>query len=146
MNKTPWPVRWGHLRLIKEWRDDVTRTDETGKVFYREFGIGPKRITLQCDCGHAFTILKTDFPGKRIAQSCNRPECPYTKPEKPAKATAPPATGRQLSPYRKAYSVYLPETLADEVTKFATANTMSFSAAVAHIIQEHLIDKLLNTD
>jgi hypothetical protein len=52
-----------------------------GGVPYVADSHGTKMMEVQCDCGHKWSMLHSDFPGRRQLKSCGRVQCPHSIPK-----------------------------------------------------------------
>lgn len=127
--------RWGHFTLMEEWRDeDIRKNLLTGEEYVAD-SEGPMMWRLLCDCGHELTIRRDDFPGRRIARSCNRPECEFTKPPKGAPRMA---KGRDLAKNGATFSIYLDKDVGEMIRAYGYKHKLSFSATCSKLMLEGL--------
>jgi hypothetical protein len=71
---------WAHMRLLRTYWEPLMLKGLNG-VPYVADSHGTRMMELQCDCGHTWSILKEDFPGRRKLTSCGRVECPHSYPK-----------------------------------------------------------------
>lgn len=118
--------KWGHLTLIETYRIPFEKApgvmDTQGPVIWK----------LVCDCGKALEVPEVDFPGRRIMRDCGL-QCP---------TRAKPV--RKTKERKSAYSLYLSESLAKDVSDYAHQHNLSFSRAIETLAREGLISKLIN--
>lgn len=139
-------LKWGHLTRFAVGRHPERAQNDKGDSY--ETGLpGPAWWGLRCDCGHEFTILEKEFPGKRVMVNCGRPECAFAKYEKELRA-AHPASQRGAGRPRlsqgpsRPVSIYFPLSLIDEIEQIQKEHPdelRNFSHAVVVLVTEGYI-------
>ncbi len=125
---------WGHLELFGETQEPITKLDNEGHAYIADTR-GPIYLQLRCDCGHAWEMLKSDFPGRRAMQSCGRPECKYTKPPK----------GPRRMPEQKgmATTVYLSKDCIEWLIAQAKKHGNSYSKELDNLLHRAMADAIV---
>lgn len=149
---TPWGTekgikiaRWGHLRLIRAWRGELTATGIQGESYVADTEGGPLMWLLGCDCGVEITIAREDFPGRRIARDCNSPDCPHAKARRKRQGNGDLQPSAPGAPLRKRSSskshnrsIYLPPGLDNLMIDRANEKGISYSALVVDYCERGL--------
>jgi hypothetical protein len=120
--------RWAYVERLRIYRAPEMALDHHGTPYVADPSGGPWTWDLRCQCGHQWTILESDFPGKLHLRSCGRPECPYSKP-KPE---------RRKHEAKSIRSIALDMTTILYVSQYVDKTGLSFSAACNELIRKAL--------
>lgn len=131
------PSNWGHLQLLDTRRVPIMGTDYRTGLPYVMDTHGPITMFFRCDCGFEFTMERSQFPGRRRLKYCMRPECQYAPK---------PRTKRDRSDPGKMQSVYLHESLIEQVHAWAAKRDMTYSAAIRELVLKGLVNDLVDSD
>lgn len=134
MRKLNLPPRWGNIRLERQYYAPVMALDNNKALYVRDPEGGPLMLDLACDCGYSWTILASEFPGRRVLKRCGRPDCPCM--EKPrAKRVREPSTVCSVS-----WSI----NVIQRIREYAKQHGLSFSRASEDLATEGLVQKLVD--
>ncbi len=125
--------RWGHIFRESIYRKPIMALGLGGHEYVASTH-GPQVWILKCDCGYTWEIAAADFPGRRALRSCGRSECPHTSRERTLK----------IKERGSSYSVYLAQSISNQVAAYAKVENISFSKALRELVHEGLVAKLIN--